>query len=81
MVDMAENNSRKRGAPKKDPQNVRSERVNVVLTPNTYESLKALATLENDTMNNLIHGLVDSEVEKNRERIDEYVAFMEKMRK
>lgn len=70
-----------RGAPKKDPNNVRSERVNIVLTPNTLESLRTLTALKNESMNNFIHELIDNEVEKNKDRIEEYREFMERMNK
>lgn len=77
----ASDDLQRRGAPKKDPNNVRSERVNIVLTPNTLESLRTLTALENESMNNFIHELIDNEVEKNKDRIEEYREFMERMNK
>lgn len=77
----ASDDLKRRGAPKKDPNNVRSERVNIVLTPNTLNDLKALTALENESMNNFIHELIDKEVEKNKDRLEEYREFMERMNK
>lgn len=81
MIRMTKEYSKKRGAPKKDPNNVRSERINVVLTPDTLENLKTLVALNDDSMNNYIHELIDNEVEKKEGRIQKYREFMEEMDK
>lgn len=81
MMTMTKEYSKRVGAPRKDPNNVRSERINIVLTPNTLEGLKTLLAMENDSMNNFVHELIDKEIEKNEERIEEYREFMEKMNK
>lgn len=68
-----------RGAPKKDPDNVRSERLNIVVTPNTLEDLRTLVSMNNDTMNNFIHELIDKEAAKEKDKIERYREFMEDM--
>ena len=78
---MTKEYSKKRGAQKKDPNNVRSERINIVLTPDTLDNLKTLVALNDDSMNNYIHELIDDEVEKNKDRIQKYRKFMEEMDK
>lgn len=67
----------RRGAPKKDPNNVRSERINIVLTPNTLEDLKTLIAMNNESMNNFVHELIEKEVEREQVKIDKYREFME----
>ena len=77
MMTMTKEEGTRRGAPLKDPKNVRSERINIILTPNTLEALRTLTALENDSMNNFIHELIDKELEKNKDRIEQYREFMQ----
>lgn len=77
MNEMTDDKQARRGAPKKDPKNVRSERINIVLTPNTLENLKTLIAMNNESMNNFVHELIDREVERERSKIDKYREFME----
>ena len=77
MNEMTDDKQVRRGAPKKDPSNVRSERINIVLTPNTLEDLKTLIAMNNESMNNFVHELIDREVERERSKIDKYREFME----
>lgn len=77
MNEMTDDKQVRRGAPKKDPSNVRSERINIVLTPNTLENLKTLIAMNNESMNNFVHELIDREVERERSKIDKYREFME----
>ena len=70
----------RRGAPKKDPAHIRSERVNIVLTPTTLENLRALSGLKNESINNIVHDLIDEEADRNADKIKEYREFMERMR-
>lgn len=72
---------RRVGAPKKDPRNVRSERMSILLTPNTLEDLRTLVDMKNDTLNNMIHELIEEEVEKNREDLEKYREFMDNLGK
>lgn len=67
----------RRGAPKKNPNQVRSERINIVLTPDTLEDLKTLVAMNNESMNNFVHELIEKEVEREQGKIDKYREFME----
>lgn len=77
MNKMTQNESMRRGAPKKDPRQVRSERINIVLTPDTLEDLKTLVAMNDESMNNFVHELIDKEIERERSKIDKYRDFME----
>ena len=78
MIEMTKETS-KRGAPKKDPDNVRSERMGIVLTPNTLRDLRTLVAMNNDSLNNFVHELIEDEVEKNKDKMERYRDFMEDM--
>lgn len=78
MIEMTKETS-KRGAPKKDPDNVRCERMGIVLTPNTLRDLRTLVAMNNDSLNNFVHELIEDEVEKNKDKMERYREFMEDM--
>lgn len=77
MNKMNDNKQARRGAPKKDPRNVRSERINLVLTPNTLDDLKTLIAMNDESMNNFIHELIDKEIDRESSKIEKYREFME----
>lgn len=78
MMTMTKEEDTQRGAPKKkDRRNVRSERINIVLTPNTLEDLKTLTALNDESMNNFVHELIDKEIERQKDKIERYREFMQ----
>ena len=55
----------------------RTERVGVILTPETFKNLKLIVAMKNDTINNFIHTLIDAELSKEEDNLKKYVEFIE----
>lgn len=57
----------------------RTERVGLALTPETFKGLKMMVAMKNDTMNNLVHTLIDAELSKEKDNLKKYVEFIKSM--
>lgn len=59
-------------APNTADEETKSKRLNLLVKPSVYEQFKKVATMQQDSVNNLINNIMENVVEENQEQIELY---------
>lgn len=53
-------------------EETKSKRLNLLVKPSVYEQFKKVATMEQDSVNNLINNIMENVIEENKDKIELY---------
>jgi len=53
-------------------EETKTKRLNLLIKPSVYEQFKKVATMEQDSVNNLINNIMENVVEENKDKIEVY---------
>lgn len=71
-TDNKQNTPNADNAPNTADDETKSKRLNLLVKPSVYEQFKKVATMKQDSVNNLINNIMENVVEENKEQIELY---------